>query len=529
MMERKLLAILAIAAIAVAAATVIVATSHTGEKVEIIYDLNDDLTAGVEDVTGDPVRLTIPSQTVSDGKTYTVTHIEYGALDKCGKMEYLDLPSSLMYIEDGVLDSRYSLKGIDVAEGNEFYSSVDGVLFDAYKKLLVKYPASKTGESYTVPESAWVIMDMAFCGASKLKDVVLHDGIYSFGNFTFKDCTSLRSVTIPESLSTIGLGSFNGCSSLESIDVSTKNKHYESEDGILYQIGGYRLLQYPIGSSAAVFELPEMVMEISDGAFAECTKLKEITLNGNLIWIGAKAFEGCTSLTTVHNNSCLPVIAGSDMCGSVAKYASEVDGTVGSYVDDDGFAYSYNMKSGIAQITGYRGEAKDLSIEADVDIEEDKYEINSIGMIAFLGTDVEKVSLPSTLVSIAATAFYGCGSLTDFAAGGLAYIGISAFSGCSSLARVDLDMSISFVDDSAFEDISTIKRIEFDSGLMYVGDDAFSGLEFFDGETEVIPVAEELSGTIWTGSGDGKVYCSRSQSTAVRTRFPLPSKVCPAS
>jgi hypothetical protein len=64
---------------------------------------------------------------------------------------------------------------------------------------------------------------------------------------------------------------------------------------------------------------------------------------------------------------------------------------------------------------------------------------------------------------------------------------------------------------------------------MYVGDDAFSGLEFFDGETEVIPVAEELSGTIWTGSGDGKVYYSRSQSTAVRTRFPLPSKVCPAS
>lgn len=133
------------------------------------------------------------------------------------------------------------------------------------------------------------------------------------------------------------------------------------------------------------------------------------------------------------------------------------------------------------------------------------------------------------MVSIAATAFYGCGSLTDFAAGGLAYIGISAFSGCGSLARIDLDMSISFIDDSAFEDISTIKRIEFNSELMYVGDDAFSGLEFFNGETEVMPVAAELSGTIWTGSGDGKVYCYRAQSTAVRTRFPLPSKVCPAS
>ena len=505
MVGKKLLVILVFAVIIASSAAVIVTTVNNKE-VKISYEVDGDNTAGVDNVTGNPVRLTIPSEIVSDGKTYPVTHIKYGALDKCNRLEYLDLPSTMEYIEDGVLDSRFSLKEINVAEGNEFYKSVDGVLFDANGSLLVKYPASKNVESYTVPEKAWNIMDMAFYGASGLKEINLHDGIYSFGNYTFKDCKNLRSVTIPESLSTIGMGSFNGCSSLESIEVADANKNYESDNGVLYQIGGYKLLQYPVGSSAASFELPDIVIGIAEGAFAGCTSLKEITLNKNLIDIGARAFEGCTSLTTVHNDSCLQVMAGSDMYGSVAKYASDVDGSVGTYVGEDGFAYSYNMDSRIAQITGYHGAETALFVDPTVNIMDVDYEINSVGMMAFLGSDVERVYLPTTVMSVSATAFYGCSSMTEFCAQNLLYIGVSAFTGCDSLADVDLEMGISFIDEYAFDGVSTIELIVFNAGLIFIGDNAFNGMVFYDGDTEVVPTADRMSGTLWKGDGDGKLH-----------------------
>ena len=506
--ERKTLTILlGIAAIAIV--LVLVASSlqnNDRDETEIIYELNDDLTAGVDDVKGDPSTLTIPSQTEVGGKTYTVTYINYGALDKCKRIKDLNLPSTLEYIEKGTLDDLFTLRSINVAEGNEYYGSVDGVLFDSRIAFLVKYPASKTGTSYTIPESAWNIDDLAFDGASNLRSIVLHDGIYTFGNYAFRNCSSLESISIPESLAVMGIGALNGCDSLERIDVDRNNVNYESNDGVLYQIGGYKLLQYPIGRDAADFTVPAHVAEITEGAFAKCTNLRSITLNINLTDIMAMAFEGCSSLATVHNNSCLPIEKGSETYGSVAKYATTVDGDVFIHMSDDGLIFSYNTESMAAQIVGYRGTSTELSIDLSVEIDGKDYEVGSVGIMAFLGSVLTKIDLPTSVCNVAKAAFYGCGSLTSFGGmDGLAFIGDSVFVGCKSLSKVDMERGISFIDNDAFSDISTIKNIEFSGDLIYVGYGAFSGMHFFVDDVEAFPTADVLAGTFWSGNGDGRL------------------------
>lgn len=506
--DRKTLAILlGIAAIAIV--LVLVATFHQNndkDETEIVYELNDDMTAGVEDVKGNPTTLTIPSQTEIDGKTYTVTYVAYGALDKCDRIQNLNLPSTLEYIDEGTLDVLFTLRNIDVAKGNEYYGSMDGVLFDARIAFLVKYPASKTDTSYTIPESAWNIADLAFDGASKLRSVVLHDGIYTIGNYAFRNCSSLESISIPESLAVLGIGALIGCESLERIDVDPMNKNYESDDGVLYQIGGCKLLQYPVGSEAADFTVPADVAEIAEGAFAKCTNLRSITLNECLTDITARAFEGCSSLATVHNNSCLPIEKGSETYGSVAKYASSVDGDVSIYMDDDGLIFSCNSKSMFAQVVGYRGTSTELSLDPVVTIDGKAYEVGSIGIMAFLGSGLTEIDIPASVRMIAKAAFYGCGSLISFGAmDGLMFIGESAFSGCVLLSKVDMESGIRFIDDGAFDGISTITKIEFSNELIYVGFGAFSGMHFYVDDVEVLPTAEYLAGSIWTGTGDGRL------------------------
>ena len=55
-----------------------------------------------------------------------------------------------------------ALTSIDVENANANYSSIDGVLFDKEKTILIWYPAKKTNSSYVVPNSVTTIGDYAF-------------------------------------------------------------------------------------------------------------------------------------------------------------------------------------------------------------------------------------------------------------------------------------------------------------------------------------------------------------------------------
>ena len=54
---------------------------------------------------------------------------------------------------------------------------------------------------------------------SRIKQVVINDGVASLGAFAFSDCEQLISVSIPSSVTSIGPSAFSGCSQLTSISI----------------------------------------------------------------------------------------------------------------------------------------------------------------------------------------------------------------------------------------------------------------------------------------------------------------------
>ena len=101
---------------------------------------------------------------------------------------------------------------------NPNYSTVDGVLFNKDKTVLIRFPQGKTG-SYNIPDTVTRIAYKAFYGSSGLTSVNIPASVTSIGDFAFDGCTSLTSVNIPNGVTDIGRYAFTRCTSLVSVNI----------------------------------------------------------------------------------------------------------------------------------------------------------------------------------------------------------------------------------------------------------------------------------------------------------------------
>ena len=145
-----------------------------------------------------------------------------------------------------------------------------------------------------------------------------------------------------------------------------------------------------------------------------------------------------------------PAPADTGEAGDVAAPGEVADGDVElqSAAPEEGF--SYRQASGGVEVTGYAGDATELSIPEE------------------LGG--------SKVVGIANSALSGHASLRSVALPpSLGRVGTGAFRGCSSLASVDLPPSVSFVDNGAFEGCSSLSSVTLPEGLRGLGRSVFRG------------------------------------------------------
>ena len=126
------------------------------------------------------------------------------------------------------------------------------------------------------------ILDGAFSGCSKLKNVIFPQTLLTLGGSAYSGCSALTSVTFNSNLKTIGANTFDGCLSL-------------------LQLTG---LENTVVSS------------IGDNAFKDCSSLVDVSLPNTIQTIGANAFANCSGLATINfindsNLSTLSVAANS--------------------------------------------------------------------------------------------------------------------------------------------------------------------------------------------------------------------------
>ena len=154
----------------------------------------------------------------------------------------ITLPASLESINGSSLSCCTSLTTINVSSGSPYYTSRDGVLYTSDGKMLMTYPAGKSGTSYTVLDGTEVIANNAFDRARSLTEIVLPSslkevqtaafrecnalqqmlfpwGVTRIGNSAMDNCNTMTEVVLPSTLNFIGYNAFNRCSSLTNIYV----------------------------------------------------------------------------------------------------------------------------------------------------------------------------------------------------------------------------------------------------------------------------------------------------------------------
>lgn len=120
----------------------------------------------------------------------------------------------------------------------------------------------------------------------------------------FQDCNGVVSITIPNSVTVIGTSGyeysvFSGCSNLREINIEAGCAWYSSQNGVLYNEDGTKLLCCPAGKEGSV-EMLNGITEIGSGAFVNCGKITSITIPESFSSsIYGHTFEDCVNLKEI--------------------------------------------------------------------------------------------------------------------------------------------------------------------------------------------------------------------------------------
>ena len=286
---------------------------------------------GVGDCSGDEITsLTIPSTVryiyggaFEDSKNLKsvnipdgIPAIEGNTFRGCSSLTSLDIPASVTKIGDNAFWGCSSLQSLNIPAGvtkigeNAFWecSSLTSVNTPDGVTEIGEYTFAgcKSLQSITIPGSVTKIGDYAFQECSGLTSVTIPEGVTEIGTKAFGSCSALTSVTIPGTVTSIGrsafgvansLGASEGCSALAEINVEEGNKHFSSEDGVLYNLDKTVLLACPGAKTEYTF--PASVTEIGESAFSGCSNLTSVTIPEGVAEIGGGAFSCCSSLTSI--------------------------------------------------------------------------------------------------------------------------------------------------------------------------------------------------------------------------------------
>ena len=143
-----------------------------------------------------------------------------------------------------------AMTAISVDPANQYYNSIDGVLYNKANTTIIQYPCGKVGE-----------------------------------------------FTVPSNVTSVGFA-FAYCVGLTAIRVDPANQYYNSIDGVLYNKANTTLVQYPLAMTGN-YVIPENTTAISAYSFYHCNSLTALTLPINLTYIDDDAFRNCTYLSSV--------------------------------------------------------------------------------------------------------------------------------------------------------------------------------------------------------------------------------------
>ncbi len=280
--------------------------TYDSETCEVVIDGKGPLTFDYWE--GSPFyKSDIKSVVINDGITSIGDFVFIG----CDNLTKIEIPYSVTSIGEAAFNGCTDLKNIDIPDsvisiGNMAFEGCTGltniVIPDSV--LSIGEQAFMYCDSLTSAEfydSVTVIGNHAFSYCDKLINLKLSENLTTIGYESFTGCYSLKSVTIPASVVKIGDGAFAYCKNLKSIIVDKNNMEFvNDENGVLFNKAKTKLIQYPAGSIATYYSIPDTVSDISYRAFQGASNLVALAIPDSVKTIGNYSFFHCSELQEVY-------------------------------------------------------------------------------------------------------------------------------------------------------------------------------------------------------------------------------------
>lgn len=364
------------------------------------------------------------------------TQLGNGLFYKCSSLKKVELPKKLTYIPEGLFENCVKLnkvtipKNISIIKKRAFYGC------QSLKSVKLNQKVYAIGDSAFAGSGLKKLKlnkKMQFIGngafrETKLGSLKLTSKVTFIGNRVFSDCKKLKTIYVPASVKGINPGAFNNCTSLRAIHVAAGNKNYSSADGVLYDKGKSKLIQYPLHKTNKLFRTPGSLKKIRSNAFAENKYLVELTTSADVI--GSSAFYRMSRL----------------------KKVNILNGT--TQIENGAFQCCYRLA--------------ELSLPDSV---------TYIGSLAFSESNIRRVKIPSRLKSLGADTFYGCDQIQAFEGGSSSYKvenGVLYNGSMTELIKYparkrgtvfSVPKSVRTVRKEAFHRTNSLTKLEFSSGL----------------------------------------------------------------
>lgn len=343
-----------------------------------------------------------------------------------------------------ILRGCSSLKEIKVAEGNQWYTVVDGMLLTADKETLKAYPEGNGETVLTLPSTVRNSDLSLISSTSKIETVIFPEGMEVIPKM-FSSAKNLKTVKLPSSTKSITGSAFSFCSNIRFI--------------------------YSQSTEPPVLNM----------AFEEHYQDDKPLLT----WYTVYVPKGCVD----------------------AYKASEWGSFTDNIFDDENvetnftvgdFSYTILAEDMVAITDGTKCEG-DVKIGNTVTYKDKEYLIQSIYSRAFMYSKIKSISLPASITSIGNEAFAYCSQLEKVALpSGLKSISYAAFEGCSKLTDISFPSSLEKIGNEAFAG-SGITTLNLPTNLESIGDVAFSNCQ----SLTTISIGKNVNSIGWTILG----YC----------------------
>lgn len=362
-----------------------------------------------------------------------------------------------------------ALERIDVAyNASAVYTANDGVLFTDSGRTLVYFPAAKSASDYVFPTTVRSVAAGAFLGCSLSGALNISAGITSIGDFAFAGTAiskvSFASDGVGLSAVTVGAYAFYGCEDIEILTFADRSN----------------------------------VTELGTGAFKDCEKLPEVIIPASMKTVGDEAFANCG---TYDDSFTVKIAEGTNQLTFGNGVFSGC--TIDTLSIPSNVTLSADFLSGL--------EIEKITIAADHPTLASENNVLYIKdadgqketLLLYL-SDVADFTVPNSVKSIAANAFYGKFSLTNISLPeSVTAIGENAFYMCSYLASVTFrgtsDQPLT-IGDYAFWSTG-LHTLTLPDRPITIGAYAFAEISYYSYETydDESLAALDLGGTVSIG------------------------------